>query len=404
MTIHSEKNFPFFQKSTDFTPPNYAKRRAGGLVGYDASAFSPVGGPLQVSYSNFWQPLSNYFRKAFVSLGLKPLLGFNSGQILGFSEFTSTLDPRAETRSSSETSFLQAALESSDLQVYQQTLAKRILFDANKIAIGVSVTTSGVSYVLSARKEVILADGVFRSPQMLMVSSIGPAATLEKFEIPVLSDLQGVGQNMWDQPYFGVTYRVNVTTQSQLYGNATFAAQATEEYLQNQTGPLTSLGGNAIAFEKLPRPLRNQLSPAALSAFSKFPADWPELELLPLAATTATTKDSENYASFTVAVLATTSRGNVTINSTDTNDNPLVSPNWLLTSVDQELAIQSFKRARKVAAATGATVGPEFFPGSSTQSDVQIHKYIRETLAPIHHASTTRKLTYEPIPAALSKL
>lgn len=154
------KILPYFRKSTDFTPPNYAKRGAGGLVGYDASAFSPVGGPLQVSYSNFWQPISDYFRKAFVSLGLKPLLGFNSGHLLGFSEFTSTVDPRAETRSSSETSFLHAAMESSDLQVYQQTLAKRILFNADKTAIGVSVTTSGVSYVLSAKKEVILAAGV----------------------------------------------------------------------------------------------------------------------------------------------------------------------------------------------------------------------------------------------------
>lgn len=150
------------------------------------------------------------------------------------------------------------------------------------------------------------------------------------------------------------------------------------------------------AFEKLPRPLRSQLSPAALSAFSKFPADWPELELLPLAATTAATNDSDNYASFTVAVLTTTSRGNVTINSTDTNDNPLVSPNWLLTIEDQELAVQGFKRARQVAAATGATVGPEFFPGPSTQSNAQILRYIRETLAPIHHASTTCKWTSEP--------
>ncbi|MCJ1430299.1 hypothetical protein MMC29_008216, partial [Sticta canariensis] len=380
---------PYFKKSAEFTPPDYAKRGAGGLVRYDASAFSPVGGPLQLSYSNFWQPLSGYLTKAFASLGLKPLSGFNSGDLLGFSEFTSTVDPRAETRSSSETSFLQAAMKSSTLKIYQQTLAKKVLFSANKTAIGVSVTTSGVSYVLSARREVILAAGVFRSPQMLMVSGIGPAATLEHFDVPVLSDLRGVGQNMWDQPYFGVTHRVNVTTQSQLFGNATFAAQATEEYLQNQTGPLTSGGGTTVAFEKLPEQLRGKLSPATLSAFSKFPADWPELELLPLAGTAAETNDSDNYASFTIAVLTTTSRGNVTINSTDTNLNPLVSPNWLLTSEDQELAVQGFKRARQLAAATYATVGAEFFPGPSTQSNAQILQYLKETLVPINHASAT---------------
>ena len=151
---------PYFKKSAEFTPPDYAKRGAGGLVRYDASAFSPVGGPLQVSYSNFWHPLSDYLTNAFASLGLKPLSGFNSGDLLGFGEFTSTVDPRAETRSSSETSFLQAAMKSSTLKIYQQTLAKKVLFSANKTAIGVSVTTSGVSYVLSARREVILAAGV----------------------------------------------------------------------------------------------------------------------------------------------------------------------------------------------------------------------------------------------------
>lgn len=151
---------PYFKKSPEFTGPEYAKRGAGGLVRYDASAFSPVGGPLQVSYSSFWLPLADYLGKAFASLGLKPLSGFNSGELLGFSELTTTVDPRAETRSSSETSFLQAAMRHSTLQVYQQTLAKKILFNANKTAIGVSVATSGVSYVLSARKEVILAAGV----------------------------------------------------------------------------------------------------------------------------------------------------------------------------------------------------------------------------------------------------
>ena len=153
---------------------------------------------------------------------------------------------------------------------------------------------------------------------------------------------------------------------------------------------LTELSNQA--FEKLPEQLRGKLSPATLSAFSKFPADWPELELLPLAGTAAETNDSDNYASFTIAVLTTTSRGNVTINSTDTNFNPLISPNWLLTSEDQELAVQGFKRARQVAAATYAIVGPEFFPGPSTQSDAQILQYLKETVVPIHHASATCKL------------
>lgn len=155
-----------------------------------------------------------------------------------------------------------------------------------------------------------------------------------------------------------------------------FAAQATKDFLQNQTGPLASGGENVVGqpcslpirafvsftltfysrFEKLPQQHRSQLSASALFDLSTFPDDWPELELLPLAATTATTNDGANYASFTVAVLATTSHGNVTVNSTDTRDHPIASPNWLTTRTDQQLAVQGLKRAREIAAATGITV------------------------------------------------
>ena len=143
--------------------------------------------------------------------------GLNSGQFIGWSEFTLTRDPQAATRSSSETSFLQEALRTSSLQVYKQTLAKNVIFDANKTATGVNVQTVNELYTLSARKEVILAAGAvriltlppclslleatdlgqLRSPQMLMVSGIGPEATLNSLNIPVVSNLQGVGQNMF---------------------------------------------------------------------------------------------------------------------------------------------------------------------------------------------------------------
>lgn len=150
----------FFKRSIEFTAPNYAKRGAGSTVHYDPQAFSKTGGPLHVSYSNYWPPITTFIADAFVKLGLKPVDGFNSGNLLGFAEFTSTLEPEAETRSSSETSFLQEAIKHSALQVYQQTLAERILFSAEKKAVGVSVSTAELPYVLSARREVILAAGV----------------------------------------------------------------------------------------------------------------------------------------------------------------------------------------------------------------------------------------------------
>ena len=142
-------------------------------------------------------------------------------------------------------------------------------------------------------------------------------------------------------------------------------------------------------WEKLPQPYRSRLTSTALLDLSSFPADFPELELLPQPTTTAVTNDTDNYASIAIALLTTTSRGNVTINSTNTNDNPLVSTNWLLSDTDQELAVQGFRRAREIANATGIVIGPEYFPGPEIQTDEQILQYIRETVGPIHHACGT---------------
>ncbi|MCJ1390735.1 hypothetical protein MMC18_003596 [Xylographa bjoerkii] len=336
---------PYHQKSVDFTPPDYSKRGVNTSISYDPTAFSRNGRPLQVSYSNYYHLLSNGFRDAFTALRFKLLAGANSGNLLGFTELTCTIDPKTATRSSSESSFLQEAIRTSDLQVYQQTLAQQILFDGNQTASGVSVVTAGLKYTLSARKEVICSAGAFRSPQLLMVSGIGPAATLESLGIPVISNLQGVGQNMQDQPFYAATYRVNITTNSAL-NNPPLARLQPQTILPTKPVPLLMLAQ------------RLQVPPT----------------------------DTNNYLALSAAVNAFSSRGNVTINSTSTTVKSLISPN-LLTTEDQEVAVAGFKRIRQVADASGIIIGPEYFPGPRVQTDAEILEYLKQTVTPLYHAS-----------------
>lgn len=214
-----------------------------------------------------------------------------------------------------------------------------------------------------------------------------------------------------DQPFFGVTYKVNVTTQSQLTADPAAGVQATEEFLISQSGRLSSPASNWIGkrpnlaeyhlvvlyanrssgWEKLPQQYRAGFSNQTTEELSQFPLDWPEIEILPLAAPAAPVTDDANYASVNIALLTPTSRGTVTISSASTDDNPVVNPNWLGTKTDQELAIQAFKRAREIGQATGIAIGDEFAPGAHVQTDAQILAYIKETLSPIHHASATCK-------------
>lgn len=149
---------PYFQKSVNFTPPNYAKR-GGPPIAYDPLAYSPSGGPLHVSYWNYFIPVSQYIMKGLVALGFKENGGIQSGSLLGFAQFPATLNPDTQIRDSSETSFGQQAIAETSLKIYLRTLARRILFTGKK-ATSVRVTTgNNTSYVLSARKEVILAAG-----------------------------------------------------------------------------------------------------------------------------------------------------------------------------------------------------------------------------------------------------
>ena len=324
---------------------------------------------------------------------------FVNGKLNGVTFAFRTIDPKDATRSSSETSYLRLAIQETGLIIYHYTLAKKILFDGNK-ATGVQVESSGLPYTLQAKKEVILAAGAFQSPQLLMVSGIGPRATLAKYGIPVLADRPGVGQNLQDHvlAYLGV--QTSVVTKSELMHNATFAAEAQEQYVNSAEGILTTLGSALAGWEKLPQPQRDALSPESKRALAAVPSDWPELEYLMLDFYLGPEMpaNTNNYAGLVVAIVAPQSRGTVTISSASTSDLPVVDPRWLSSTVDQEVIVAGFKRLRNVLdtpALRSVTVGEEVFPGRNVSSDTAILEYIRNSALTVYHpACTCRSKAY----------
>ncbi|KAL9087740.1 MAG: hypothetical protein Q9165_006507 [Trypethelium subeluteriae] len=396
---------PFFKKSVKFSPPNPGARPANATPLYSTSDYSPTGGPLQVSWSNFANPAGSWLSKGLEAIGLQQIPGMVDGNLLGWTWAALTIEPEMQIRSTSESSFLQEALSANDnLLVYRSTLAKKILFDDNKKAMGVLVENAGlgtgsITYSINATKEVIVSSGTFRSPQILMTSGIGPASTLESQGIEVLADRPGVGQNMWDHVFFGPAYAVNALTHGWLADPA-FAAQATAEFAENRTGILTNVGGDLLAFEKLPSSL---LSNSTLNALeSTFPADWPHIELLNLDAYTGSLNDFlrdapdvNNYTAICAALVSPFSRGNVTIQSNDTAVHPVVNPNWLTDPRDQEVAIAAFRRTRQVLTANAVKPilnGTESFPGKDVQTDEQILNVIKQSSDTIHHAAGTCRM------------
>ena len=192
-----ENWLPFFEKGLRYTPPDMGKRAANATPDVDLSRLASGDGPLSITVANYANTASSWVKNAFHSIGISPINGFTSGSLIGSSYLLQTINASTQTRDSSETSFLQSSLKNPNFMVYQSTLGKRILFENETQASGVLVESAGMAYTLSARNEVVVSAGAFQSPQLLMVSGIGPFDTLTKYGIPILADRPGVGQNMW---------------------------------------------------------------------------------------------------------------------------------------------------------------------------------------------------------------
>lgn len=235
-------------------PHNASVRASNASVPDTATLNGRSPGPIKVSYDSYAQPISSFMPKAFARVGIFPQSDFVSGVLNGSGYLQHTIDPAKGTRSSSETAFLEAAFARDNFIAYPNSMVRNIIFE-NDTAVGVNVTTFGLQpYILRARKEVIISAGVWHSPQLLMVSGIGPRATLERYNITVLSDLPGVGQNVHDSASIGgITYKVNLYT-SQLTTNQTYFNEARQQYNDYGVGPFSTLTSDYWAWEKLPLP------------------------------------------------------------------------------------------------------------------------------------------------------
>ncbi len=395
-----ENMLPFFEKSVLFNPPKNDLRPVNATPKYDIAAYQPGGGPLQVSFPNHANAFSSWGTKALEELGLNETNGNAGGELLGYSYITYSVEGTQQCRSSSETSFLSEALKTTtNLNVYTQTLAKQILFSNDKKATAVVVDTAGLKYTISAAKEVIVSAGAMRSPQLLMASGVGPQDTLSSLGIPVVAARAGVGQNMQDHVMWAASYEVDVATHSRM-GDAQFAAAQINAYITNRTGVLTNTATDPIGWEKLPATYRANLSNDTLEGLAAVPADWPDFELIFADAYGGNFKDfvadaplnSKNYASIGMALQVPFSRGNVTLASADTAINPIINPNLFGNENDLDLAVQSFKRIREIAA-SGAMksiiIGAEAFPGTNISSDADIRALLRGASDTVYHASCT---------------
>lgn len=273
---------PYFKKSVTFTPPNSETRLENATTLYNISDFDEDGGPVQVTYPN-WTPVwSTWAAKGLEAIGINMTDKYDEGSLLGCFYAQLTVEPTNQVRSTSA-EFIYAAQDqdfADNLTVYLEARADKILFDDTQTARAVQVTgVDLLTYTINATKEVILSAGSLHSPQLLMLSGIGPAQVLNEYAIDVIADRPGVGQNLTDHVLFGPAYEVEFDTLDEVLGNPVVLAESVSEYALTQTGPLTTNVAEFLACERMPASAN--LTDSTRQLLDSYPDDWPHIEYFP---------------------------------------------------------------------------------------------------------------------------
>jgi choline dehydrogenase-like flavoprotein len=227
--------------------PYFRRSERSTLRNLKNSTYHGENGPLSVAYNQHRTVLVKAFVESAKFLGQKEV-DYNSGQQLGVSYLQgNTLRGR---RHSAYKAFLEPILDRSNLHIMINTRVTKILIDpVTKITYGVELVRNRKRYRMVARKEVILSAGTFSSPQLLIVSGVGPKSDLESIDVPLIKDLP-VGKIMYDHlSLIGPTFIVNTTGES-INSDRAVRPDNVIKYLHGR-GLLTVPGGVSYALQHI---------------------------------------------------------------------------------------------------------------------------------------------------------
>jgi len=295
-----------------------------------------------------------------------------------------------------------AAAHPDRLRIELNALVTRVLFDDTNRATGVEYLsgerlyrahvnpsdTPGSPVQVSATREVIISAGAFNTPQLLMLSGIGPRAELERLGIPVRIDLPGVGRNLQDRYEVGVVNRMSFESWDVLQG-ATFSPgdPQHQEWVRSRSGVYTTNGSVlAVIRRSLPdRPLPDLFCFALLGLFGGY---------FPGYAAEAVAKP--NYLTWCILKAHTENRaGTVTLRSADARDMPAINFHYFeegsdTAEADLAAAVEGIRFVRTLTEPlrVSGLLAEEEQPGVALQSDDDLRSFVRDR-AWGHHASCT---------------
>jgi choline dehydrogenase len=354
-----------------------------------ATAFHGVGGPLNVAELRSPNVLTQVYVKAAQEAGYAYNDDFNGARQEGVSPYQ--LTQKNGERWSIARAYLHPVRSRPNLTVITAARTTKVLLEGKR-AVGVAYEKSGRHMEIGATQEVILSGGAINSPQLLMLSGVGPALELQRHGIPLQHLLPGVGQNLQDHLDVLVVQKCKKPVSLGLsWHNMLMHGKYLFDYLFFRKGPLTSNGAEGGGFVKSdpaqPIPdLQFHFTPVHLDDHARN------------LSRAAFTMLGHGY-SLHVCDLRPKSRGHIGLVSADPKANALVEPNYLSDPADMETMLKGVKAARAVLAtkAFDPYRGEEIFPGAAVQTDAQIKEFIRQKAGTIYHPVGTCKMGNDPM-------
>jgi choline dehydrogenase len=363
----------------------YFKRHEDHFLGpSDAHA---VGGEWRIEPPRVRWPLLEAFREAAAQAGIQPIPDFNGGDNEGSCYFH--VNQKRGRRWSAARGFLKPVLGRANLRLETGCLAERVEFDGRRAA---AVRWRQDGTVRRARgREIVLAAGSIGSPQLLLLSGVGPGADLAAHGIPVVLDRPGVGANLHDHLQLRAIYRVSgAKTLNETYHSLGGRVGMALEYAVLRRGPLTMAPSQLGLFTRSD-PSRERaniqyhVQPLSLDRFGE-----------PL----------HTFPAFTASVtnVQPTSRGRLWLRSADPAAAPAIKPNYLATDEDRRVAADALRVTRRIVAQPAlARFRPdEMLPGLAVgDDDASLVRAAGDVGTTIFHPVGTAKMGLPSDPLAV---
>ena len=370
-----EKVLPYFKKIETWSGGENKYRGNNGL--------------LPVNQSKNKNPLFKAFIDSAVEAGYEKNSDMNGKYQEGFGMYDVTID-KGE-RASVSKHFLNPAKKRKNLTIFTDSFVERIIFDGKK-AIGIEVKIKNKLEKVYADKEVILSGGSINSPQLLLLSGIGPAEHLKEKGIEVTHNLKGVGRNLQDHLETYIQQECKTSDTLYSYVNKIKMLKIGIQWFLNKSGPCSTSFLEAGGFAKS-SPERNYPN-IQFHFFPSFVIDHGLVE-----------PDRHGY-QLHASPNHPKSRGSVTLSTSNPYDYPKILFNYLEHKDDLKQTIEAIEVARNILGQNSMKpfAGKETGPGSNIQTYELYENYIRSKAETAYHPSCTLKMGIDDMAVVDEKL